>query len=90
VKARRLHVSAGGSLGLSWTQGVYQPSPTYANQRASPQNVGTIRTAAGTVGCMLFNDHIATAERALVNAFRQLSDAKIAELVLDVRDSGGE
>jgi len=39
---------------------------------------------------MLFNDHIATAERALVNAFRQLSDAKIAELVLDVRDSGGE
>jgi len=53
------------------------------------QNVGTIRTASGTVGYMLFNDHIATAEQLLVNAFRQLSDAKVNDLVLDVRYNGG-
>jgi hypothetical protein len=61
-----------------------------ANVTSSPvQNVGTIRTAAGTVGYLLFNDHIATAEQALVDAFRQLSDAKVNDLVLDVRYNGG-
>ena len=61
-----------------------------ANVTSSPvQNVGTIRTAAGTVGYMLFNDHIATAELALVDAFRQMADAKVNELVLDVRYNGG-
>ena len=61
-----------------------------ANVTSTPvQNVGTIRTASGTVGYMLFNDHIATAEQGLVNAFRQLSDAKVNDLVLDVRYNGG-
>ena len=61
-----------------------------ANVTSSPvQNVGTIRTAAGTVGYMLFNDHIATAEQALVNGFRQLADAKVSDLVLDLRYNGG-
>jgi C-terminal processing protease CtpA/Prc len=61
-----------------------------ANVTSTPvQNVGTIRTASGTVGYMLFNDHIATAEQGLVNAFRQLSDAKINELVIDLRYNGG-
>jgi hypothetical protein len=61
-----------------------------ANVTSAPvQSVGTIRTASGTVGYMLFNDHIATAEQALVNAFRQLSDAKVNDLVLDVRYNGG-
>jgi hypothetical protein len=61
-----------------------------ANITSTPvQNVGTIRTASGTVGYMLFNDHIATAEQLLVNAFRQLSDAKVNDLVLDVRYNGG-
>ncbi|MFM7707544.1 MAG: S41 family peptidase, partial [Gammaproteobacteria bacterium] len=53
------------------------------------QNVGTVRTASGSVGYILFNDHIATAEQLLVNAFRQLSDAKITDLVLDLRYNGG-
>jgi len=61
-----------------------------ANVTSSPvQNVGTIRTAAGTVGYMLFNDHIATAEQALVTGFRQLADAKVSDLVLDLRYNGG-
>jgi hypothetical protein len=63
---------------------------TSANITSTPvQNVGTIRTASGTVGYFLFNDHIATAEQGLVNAFRQLSDAKVNDLVLDLRYNGG-
>jgi len=61
-----------------------------ANVTSTPiQNVGTIRTASGTVGYLLFNDHIATAEQQLVAAFRQLSDARVSDLVLDIRYNGG-
>ena len=86
------------SAGASHTFSVLDPGASAprtitmvsANVTSSPvQNVGTIRTAAGTVGYMLFNDHIATAEQALVNAFRQLADAKVNDLVLDVRYNGG-
>ena len=61
-----------------------------ANVTSSPvQNVGTISTAAGKVAYMLFNDHLATSEQALVNAFRQLEGTNVADLVLDVRYNGG-
>jgi carboxyl-terminal processing protease len=53
------------------------------------QNVGTIPTSAGTVGYMLFNDHIATAESELVAAFNQLKIAGVTDLVLDIRYNGG-
>jgi carboxyl-terminal processing protease len=53
------------------------------------QNVETLRTSAGTVGYMLFNDHLATAEQLLVNAFNQLAAAKVTDLVLDLRYNGG-
>jgi hypothetical protein len=51
------------------------------------QNVETIRTRTGTVGYMLFNDHIATAEQQLVSAFSQLQG--VSDLVLDIRYNGG-
>jgi len=38
---------------------------------------------------MLFNDHLATAEGELVNAFTQLQTAGITDLVLDIRYNGG-
>jgi len=61
-----------------------------ANVTSTPvQNVSTIRSAAGTVGYMLFNDHIATAEQLLVSAFGQLQAANVSELVLDIRYNGG-
>ena len=53
------------------------------------QNVHTIATAAGTVGYMLFNDHIATAEQGLIDAIEQLDAAQVTELVLDIRYNGG-
>jgi carboxyl-terminal processing protease len=53
------------------------------------QNVKTIATATGSVGYMLFNDHIATAEDELVAAFNQLQSAGVHDLVLDIRYNGG-
>ena len=61
-----------------------------ANVTSTPvQSVKTIRTPAGTVGYMLFNDHIATAEQQLLNAFSQLAAANVSDLVLDIRYNGG-
>ena len=53
------------------------------------QNVGTINGPTGKVGYMLFNDHLATSEQALVNAFRQLAAANVSDLVIDIRYNGG-
>ncbi|MGL6160723.1 S41 family peptidase [Microbulbifer sp.] len=41
------------------------------------------------IGYMLFNDHIATAEPALVEAVNELRSEGIDELVLDIRYNGG-
>ncbi|MEE8397479.1 MAG: S41 family peptidase, partial [Desulfobacterales bacterium] len=53
------------------------------------QHTGTIDTASGTVGYMLFNAHIATAEQLLVDAVNQLKTAGVTDLVLDLRYNGG-
>ncbi len=61
-----------------------------ANVTETPvQNVQAVHTAAGTVGYMLFNDHIATAEPLLISAFSQLASAGVTDLVLDIRYNGG-
>ena len=56
---------------------------------APVRHVGTIGTASGTVGYLLFNDHIASAEQLLIDAVDQLYDAGIDDLVLDLRYNGG-
>jgi carboxyl-terminal processing protease len=54
------------------------------------QNTHTITAPSGAlVGYMLFNDHLATAENALVTAFTQLQSAGVQDLVLDIRYNGG-
>lgn len=61
-----------------------------ANITSTPvQNVKTMSTANGTVGYMLFNDHIATAESQLIAAINQLKSASVSDLVLDIRYNGG-
>ncbi len=61
---------------------------TSENVVATPvQNVRTVDTPMGTVGYLLFNDHIATAETGLIDAIEQL--AGVHELVLDIRYNGG-
>ena len=56
------------------------------------QNVGTVTSPAGaTVGYMLFNDHLQTAEEGLVDAVRTLNAVPggIDDLVVDLRYNGG-
>ena len=61
-----------------------------ANVTSTPvQNVAAIPTAAGPVGYMLFNDHIATAESGLINAINNLKAQNVTDLVLDIRYNGG-
>jgi hypothetical protein len=53
------------------------------------QNVKTIVTATGRVGYLQFNDHLATAEDALVTAIDTLRQSPIDDLVIDMRYNGG-
>ncbi len=53
------------------------------------QNVHTIATASGNVGYMLFNDHLATSERGLYDAFTALAGQNVTDLVIDIRYNGG-
>ncbi|MDE2048365.1 MAG: peptidase S41 [Betaproteobacteria bacterium] len=53
------------------------------------QNVKTITTPSGTVGYMLFTQHIASAEQPLINAINTLKAANVSDLVLDLRYNGG-
>lgn len=48
-----------------------------------------INTASGPVGYLLFNDHTATAEKALFDAVTTLRNANVVDLVLDLRYNGG-
>ena len=57
---------------------------------APVQNTQVIVTPTGRVGYMLFNDHIATAEQALIDAVNLLNAGQgIDDLVLDIRYNGG-
>jgi C-terminal processing protease CtpA/Prc len=57
---------------------------------APVQNTKVIDNAGSRIGYMLFNDHIATAEQALIDAVNQLNTAPgIDDLVLDIRYNGG-
>jgi carboxyl-terminal processing protease len=53
------------------------------------QDVMTLPVPFQKVGYLLFTDHIATAESALVTAFTQLRNAGVTDLVLDIRYNGG-
>ncbi len=56
------------------------------------QHVGTVTSTNGaTVGYMLFNDHIRTAEAGLIDAIRTLDSVQggIEDLVIDMRYNGG-
>ena len=65
-------------------------SLTSASVESVPvQRVEVLDTPDGPVGYLLFNDHIATAEQALVDAVTDLAAAGVSDLVLDIRYNGG-
>jgi C-terminal processing protease CtpA/Prc len=75
-------------LGATSTRSITMTSDNITS--APVQNVNVIETQSGRVGYLLFNDHIATAEKALVDAVNLLNDGQgIIELVLDIRYNGG-
>lgn len=51
--------------------------------------VKVLSTASGNLGYMLFNDHTAASEAALVTAVNQLKAGNVQDLVLDLRYNGG-
>lgn len=54
------------------------------------QNAQVLNTITGNVGYLTFNDHIATAEQALIDAVNTLKAGNgIQDLVLDIRYNGG-
>ncbi len=83
-----LHTFEIRDLGAQATRSVTLVSEDVTS--APVQNVGTVTSPSGAlVGYMLFNDHFATAEQALVDAVEQLDAANIDDLVLDIRYNGG-
>jgi len=73
--------------GSSATRSITMVSANIAS--APVQSVSLIATPSGNVGYMVFNDHIAPAEEALINAVDQLIAGDIVDLVLDIRYNGG-
>jgi hypothetical protein len=51
--------------------------------------VQTLNSSSGKTGYILFNDHLLPAEGQLVNAFNQLKQQNVVELILDLRYNGG-
>ena len=64
---------------------------TTASITSAPvRDVQVINTVTGDVGYLVFNDHIATAELALIDAVNTLNAGSgIDDLVLDIRYNGG-
>jgi carboxyl-terminal processing protease len=53
------------------------------------RTVQPLDTPTGRVGYIQFNDHIATAESQLIDAFTSLAVLNVSDLILDVRYNGG-
>jgi len=81
------HTFAVQDLGSSATRSVTLQS---INVTENPvPDVAALGTPTGTVGYLLFNDHLATAEAALVAAVNALKAANVTDLVVDIRYNGG-
>ena len=85
--ANETHTFLIRDAGASATRTVTLVSAAITSQPV--QNVATIATTTGLVGYMLFNDHLATSEAELVDAFTTLQTAGVSDLVLDIRYNGG-
>lgn len=74
-------------FGASTTRSITMVSAVITSEPV--QNVTFFPTPTGNVGYLLFNDHIATAEAALIDAVDKLIADNVVDLVLDLRYNGG-
>jgi len=75
------HPASGASEDVILTATTVTPTPVLETK--------VLSTSTGNVGYVLFNDHIATAEGELYDAFTTLAAAGVSDLVLDLRYNGG-
>ena len=86
--AGETHTFSVRDLGSANTRQVTMTSEVVVS--APVQNVTTTVSPTGSsVGYLLFNDHVATAETGLIEAVEQLQANDIDELVVDLRYNGG-
>jgi carboxyl-terminal processing protease len=77
-------------IGDSSSSPIRTVSITSADVASDPVPNVKVIGSSGRVGYLLFNDHIATAEQALIDAVNQLNTGLgIDDLVLDMRYNGG-
>jgi hypothetical protein len=86
--------SAGERHGLTLRTPLTQRVQTVNLQAATVtsmpvRTVQPLDTPTGRVGYIQFNDHIATAESQLIDAFASLAAINVSDLILDVRYNGG-
>ncbi len=72
---------SGNTISLTMTSALISSTPVPV--------VKTVNTETGNVGYLLFNDHIATAEKGLYDAVNELKSNNITDLVLDLRYNTG-
>lgn len=78
------------TFGFSRSGAEYNVTVQAAEVAEDPvQNVKVFDTASGKVGYITFNAHNAVAEREMIEAFDQLRQANVSDLVLDMRYNGG-
>jgi carboxyl-terminal processing protease len=72
--------------------GVTQPQVNLqaGNVTLDPVPIATVQTLAGArIGYLLFNDHVLTAERKLIDAITRFRDEGVQDLVVDLRYNRG-
>jgi carboxyl-terminal processing protease len=87
-------LGAGAAHALRFSRGgVVQPanvSLTPASVNLTPTDHSVLNVGGQSVGYLLFNDHVLTAEQPLIDAFTAFQTAGVSDLVLDLRyNSGG-
>src|SRR5687768_14762199 len=86
-------LSAAATHALRFSRGgVEQPadkSLTPASVTLTPTEHRVLNVGGQSVGYLLFNDHVLTAEPALISAFTAFQNAGVSDLVLDLRYNGG-
>jgi carboxyl-terminal processing protease len=89
INAGLYPAQAGDSYDMTFDDGQLSATLTAEVVTALPvPTVETFDTDTGAVGYLLFNDHTAVSEQALVDAITSL-EGQVADLILDLRYNGG-
>jgi carboxyl-terminal processing protease len=74
-------VNSSNTVTVSMRAAVVTPQPVLMDK--------VFDTPSGKVGYVVFNDHIATAQNQMADAFARMAAAGVSDLILDLRYNGG-